>query len=98
MLPVVAGEAETKRQILIYSVLMAAVAVVPAFIGLGGIVYGAVSAVLGAYFVWLAVKLRRAGDVDASCKACKSLFGFSILYLFLLFAVLLVEHAVRAWA
>ena len=94
MLPVVSGLAETRRQILIYSVLLAVIAVTPWFIGLGGLAYLAISGLMGARFVWLAVLVYRDGDSDdrAADQRAKALFVFSIYYLFALFAVLLLEH------
>ncbi|HRD74972.1 MAG TPA: heme o synthase [Hyphomicrobiaceae bacterium] len=94
MLPVVSGAAETRRQIVIYSVLLVPLAVVPSFIGLGGLAYGVVSVGLGGWFLALALQLYRAGDCPGSLTIAKKLFGFSILYLFALFAVLLVEALV----
>ncbi|MEG6508742.1 heme o synthase [Methyloligella sp. 2.7D] len=93
MMPVVAGEAATRRQILIYSLILAPLGCVPAFIGLGGVFYLAASAVLGALFVVFAVRCWREREGDTSYRASKQLFAYSVLYLFLLFAVLLVEHA-----
>jgi protoheme IX farnesyltransferase len=93
MLPVVAGLAETRRQILIYSVLLVPIGMAPWFIGLGGLVYLATSIGLGAAFLWFAVdvyRIRSEGR-DADARA-KRLFLFSIFYLFALFAVLLGEH------
>lgn len=98
MLPVVAGPDETRRQILIYSLLLVPLAVTPAFVGLGGVVYAVSSTVLGAIFLALAFKVWWVRDGAAADKAAKALFSFSILYLFLLFAVMLVENLVRAWA
>jgi protoheme IX farnesyltransferase len=95
MLPVVAGARETRRQIVIYSALLAPLGLAPVATGLGGWVYGVVALALGGMFLALAVKLWSAGDGPQSDKAAKSLFGFSILYLFALFAVLLAEHVVR---
>jgi protoheme IX farnesyltransferase len=94
MLPVVSGLAETRRQILVYSVLLAVIAVTPWFIGLGGLAYLAISGLMGARFVWLAVLVFRDGDSDdrAADQRAKALFVFSIYYLFALFAVLLLEH------
>ncbi len=97
MLPVVAGDVETRKQILLYTVLMVSTAALPIFIGLGGASYAIISTVLGAIFLGLAIKVRgqragRAGDAVA-----KKLFLFSILYLFALFAVLLAEHSVAAF-
>jgi protoheme IX farnesyltransferase len=88
MLPVAKGEAATRRQILLYSLVLAPLALAPAFTGLGGVAYLAIAALGGAAFVVLAAKLFVGKDrADA-----KRLFGFSILYLFALFAALLVEH------
>ena len=111
MMPVVAGAASTRRQILIYSLLFAPLCLVPAFTGLGGQVYLAVAAVGGLVFLLLAWRLfrSRAGeapvardaadepkgglyDVRAGSRDARNLFAFSILYLTLLFATLLVEH------
>ncbi len=94
MLPVVAGLAETRRQILIYSVLLVPLAIAPYFVGLGGIVYLAFSIALGAGFLWLAVNVYRTTEGREADTAARQLFWFSILYLYLLFAVLLTESAV----
>ncbi len=92
MLPVVAGEKETRRQIVIYSALLVPLAVAPAAIGLGGAAYGIISTILGAILLSLALSLWRAEDEAKRIQIAKRLFGFSILYLFGLFAVLLVER------
>jgi protoheme IX farnesyltransferase len=92
MLPVVAGRAETGRQILVYSLLLVAVTLVPGFIGLGGLLYTAVTALLGLAFLALAFRVWRNDEPAAQDKAAKRLFAYSILYLFLLFSVLLVEQ------
>ena len=93
MLPVTAGLAETRRQILLYTLLLVPTALAPTFIGLGGPVYGLVSAALGLVFVALAWRLFRARSDDEADRIARRLFGFSILYLFVLFAVLGGEHA-----
>jgi protoheme IX farnesyltransferase len=99
MLPVVAGPDETRKQILIYSILLVPLAVMPAFIGLGGRVYLVASIALGAVFLalaWQVYRVREGREADATAKR---LFGFSILYLFLLFAVILGERvAARLFA
>ena len=88
MMPVVAGEAETRRQILIYAVLLAPLALVPAMIGMTSMAYGIVVAALGFNFIRLSWVLYRRPD-DA---AAKRLFAFSILYLFLLFLGLVIDR------
>jgi protoheme IX farnesyltransferase len=106
MMPLVAGPASTRRQILVYSLLFTPLCLAPAFTGLGGPTYLAVAAFGGLVFVLLAVRLARsqAGeakgqrnddgiyDVRAGAKDARNLFAFSILYLTLLFATLLGEH------
>ncbi len=94
MLPVVAGSLETRRQIVIYSAILVPLAVAPWLIGLGGLAYLATAVVLGACFLALALALWHAGDGPLATGAARRLFGFSILYLFGLFAVLLAETVV----
>ena len=89
MMPNARGVPSTKRQILAYSVILAAVGAAPFFTGLGGLFYLATAICLGAWFVWLAYGVFRSAPEDA--KPAKKLFGFSILYLFALFAALLIE-------
>ncbi|MBS7542106.1 heme o synthase [Ancylobacter oerskovii] len=91
MLPVVSGPDETRRQILLYTLLLVPLAMSPWFLGMAGLAYGVVSGVTGAMMLALAVKVYRLREGAPAIKACKQLFGFSILYLFTLFAVLLVE-------
>ncbi|NOU04580.1 MAG: protoheme IX farnesyltransferase [Hyphomicrobiaceae bacterium] len=95
MLPVVAGPDETRRQILLYSLILVPLGIAPYFIGLGGLTYAIVSTVLGAVFLWLAHKVWRTRTGREADAIAKQLFTFSILYLFLLFAVLLGEQLVK---
>jgi protoheme IX farnesyltransferase len=97
MLPVVAGPQETRRQIWLYSLALTPLAVLPAMIGLGGIAYAVASVGLGAAFLYLAWRVRKTTEGREADAAARRLFTFSILYLFLLFAVLLVEHAAARW-
>ncbi len=92
MLPVVAGAKETRRQILIYSLILLPVGISPVVFGYAGIAYGVAAAVGGAAMIALAMRLRAAPQDKAGEQAAKHLFAFSVLYLFLLFAVLLVEQ------
>ena len=92
MLPVVAGAGATRAHILIYSLILAPLGMAPAIIGLGGALYAAAAAVLGAIFVVMAFDCYRTREGGAADRAAKNLFGYSVLYLLLLFAVLLVEH------
>jgi heme o synthase len=91
MLPVVAGKAETRRRIVIYTALLVPCGLAPFGFGLAGPLYGAVAAASGAAMLVLAWRVWTERD-DPAESAAKRLFGFSILYLFVLFAVLLVER------
>jgi protoheme IX farnesyltransferase len=99
MLPVVRGVTPTRRAILAYAALLAPVALLPAFTGLGGRLYLGVSALMGAAFVGLAARLAFARQSDEAAIAARArrLFAFSIVYLFALFASLLVEHLPILW-
>jgi heme o synthase len=90
MLPNVAGDAATRQQILIYSLLLAPLGTLPFLLGEAGPIYGAASLLLGAEFLRRGIMLWRRGDAGENAAA-KSLFGYSIVYLFALFAVRLLE-------
>jgi protoheme IX farnesyltransferase len=91
MLPVVAGTAETKRQILIYCVLLVPISVLPCALGFAGAIYGATAGVSGAIMILLAMQLRKSSNAEK--RPAPRLFAFSILYLFVLFAALLADAA-----
>jgi heme o synthase len=95
MLPVVSGRLATKRQILIYSVMLIPASLLPCAIGLAGAVYGGTVASCGAIFFGLAAQLDRSGQADR--RSAHRLFVFSIAYLFVLFAALLVDHSGNTW-
>jgi protoheme IX farnesyltransferase len=96
MLPVVAGPDATRLQILLYTVVLVAIAFAPWPLGYFDAVYGVVSLLLGGGMMWLAVEVYRRREGVAANRATRRLFAFSILYLFALFATLLVEVVVRA--
>ena len=102
MLPNVAGPDATRLQILLYTVLLVTVAVAPWPLGYFDAVYGATSLVLGAGMMWFAIQVYRHRAGSAALRATRQLFKFSIVYLFMLFAVLLLEVVVaglaRAWS
>jgi protoheme IX farnesyltransferase len=96
MLPNVAGEQATKVQILLYSVILVATTFVPCFIGMSGWLYGAVAAVTGASFLYLSWRLYRSCDALSMKKIARSLFTYSLSYLFVIFLALMVDHFGRA--
>jgi len=91
MLPVVAGAAETRRQILLYSILLLPIGAAPWLAGYADAVYGAVALLAGGVMTALAWRLKVAADREGGARLARRLFAFSILYLFVLFAVLLIE-------
>ena len=91
MMPLVHGRYETKKQILLYSIVLCPLGIVPFWLGTLGAVYGATSALLGVLFIGAAWRVMR----NDSEKNCKQLFGFSIFYLFLLFFAMIVDRCVN---
>jgi len=94
MLPVVAGEVVTRRQILAYAVLLLPLSLVPWWIGGTGALYGVAAGILSLAFLILALRVglrRRSGENDPM-KPEKRLFGYSVLYLFALFAALVADR------
>ena len=91
MLPVVAGAAETRRQILLYSILLLPIGAAPWLAGYADALYGAVALLAGGVMTALAWRLKVAADGERGARLARRLFAFSILYLFVLFAVLLIE-------
>src|SRR5450755_4694902 len=98
MLPVVAGPDATRLQILLYTIVLVVVAVAPWPLGYFDAIYGIASLVLGAGMMMCAVHVYRRREKAQSLRATRRMFAYSILYLFALFAVLLLEVAGRAVA
>ncbi len=90
MLPVVAGLRETKKQILIYSLALVPLTFMPVALGMSGLVYAAAALALGLWLLRLAVAVWR----DDTVETAKPMFFFSIFYLFLIFAFLLVDRVI----
>ena len=93
MMPVVAGETSTRRQILVYAIIMAVGAIAPWPLGYTGALYGRTAVILSAVFVALSIQVgtrsTREGD---RMQPEKRLFAFSIAYLFILFGAVVVDH------
>ena len=92
MLPVVAGDVSTRRQILLYTLILVPLGAAPWLFGYTGAFYGLTAIGAGAIMIVLGCQVLR--ERPPAESASRKLFAFSILYLFLLFAVLLVE---RGW-
>ena len=99
MMPNAKGVARTRLEILIYSLLLAPAGAAPWLFGFAGIAYGVFASLAGLGMVWLAWRVYNDTEAAAVRTACGRLFGFSILYLFALFAMLIADKAVlRIWA
>ena len=92
MLPNVAGEAATRLQILLYSVVLVATTLVPPLVGFGGFVYLAAALLTGAGFLYLAIRLYRTTGGKPMRQAARALFTYSLSYLFIVFLAFLVDH------
>ena len=88
MLPVTAGPDETRRQILIYTLVMLPLTLTPWVLGIAGLFYLGAAAVLGLVFLAGAIAVWR----DRGDTAAKRLFGYSVAYLFLLFALMMIDR------
>jgi protoheme IX farnesyltransferase len=88
MLPVVAGPRETKRQMLLYTIVLWPVSLAPWFLGFAGPVYAGVAAALSLAFTGTAIRVWR----DEGDRSARRMFAFSLLYLFLIFTLLLADH------
>lgn len=90
MLPVVAGADATKRQMLLYTVLLFPIGLAPYFLGMSGMIYLIAATILGGWFLYTALVVWRNG----TDKSAKRMFAFSIFYLFAMFGALMLDHFV----
>jgi protoheme IX farnesyltransferase len=93
MLPVVAGPRETKRQMLLYTLVLWPAALAPSLLGVAGTVYGAGALMLNATFTGAAILVCR----DATDRSARRMFAVSLLYLFLIFSLLLIDRGAGVW-
>jgi heme o synthase len=96
MLPVVAGLDETRRQILLYSLVLAPVGLTPWLFGHAGAIYAVTAIIAGAFMIAFAWRVNGVREGEGAARAARGLFSYSILYLFALFAVLLIERGLSA--
>ena len=94
MMPVVAGHKSTRRQILVYAVLMLPISLAPFWLEVAGWLYGAAALLLSGLFLLLALRVAvfRGGAADMDMRPEKRLFAYSVLYLFALFAALVADR------
>jgi protoheme IX farnesyltransferase len=94
MMPNVAGDRSTRRQIFGYSIVLAISGVLPTMLGYAGAAYGIAAAALGVGFVWYAWQVLTMPAGDRAMRPAKALFGYSLLYLFAIFALYLADSVV----
>jgi len=94
MMPNVKGEAHTRLEIVVYSVLLVATSLVPVWTGLGGWVYGVIAAITGAWFLVLAVRLYPTSGVEMK-RLARQLFTYSLSYMFVIFLAFILDHSLR---
>lgn len=87
MMPVVAGEKSTKRQMLLYTLILLPLSISPALLGYTGMVYGVTAGLLGLFFIYTAIRVLR----DQTLKSARLMFGYSVFYLFALFLALMID-------
>ena len=98
MMPNVKGPDHTRLEILLYSIVLAPVGAAPWLMGFASLAYGVLSILGGALMLLCAVQVFRLRQGEAAAKAARNLFAFSILYLTLLFAEIVIEHGLPASA
>jgi len=94
MLPVISGIKTTKLNIFVYSILYSLIVILPFFLGYYGLSYLVVSSFISAYYVFLCFKLFREEENEMEMQLSKKIFGFSILHLFLIFILILIDGIV----
>ena len=94
MMPNAKGPDRTRTEILVYSILLAPIGVAPWLMGFASLVYGVVSIIGGVAMIAFAVNVYRVRSAELGDKAAMKLFGVSILYLFALFGLIVVERLI----
>ena len=94
MLPVTSGVTKTKFNIFIYALILFPVAASPFFLNFSGLIYLIVATILSGYYLFISYKLLRAKHSIVEKKLATKLFGYSILYLFMIFATVLVDKVI----
>ena len=95
MLPVVSGIDFTKKNIFAYALILFPITILPFYFNFAGLVYLVPTIILGAFYIFLTFKLLKANNKKNTEKFSKKIFAFSILYLFLIFTLLLIESFIK---
>ena len=94
MLPVTSGVKTTKLNIFVYALLLFTIVLAPFFLEYFGLIYLLFSGILGFYYVFICFRLLKANETRLEKKIAKQVFGFSIFYLFMIFASILVDRII----
>ena len=94
MLPVTSGVKTTKLNIFVYALLLFPIVLAPFFLKYFGLIYLVFSGILGFYYVFICYRLLRANETRLENKIAKQIFGFSIFYLFMIFASVLIDRII----
>ena len=94
MLPVTSGVKTTKLNIFVYALLLFPIVLAPFFLEYFGLIYLLFSGILGFYYVFICYRLLRANETKLEKKIAKQIFGFSIFYLFMIFASILIDRII----
>jgi heme o synthase len=95
MLPVVSGVDFTKKNIFAYALILFPITILPFYFNFAGLVYLIPTIILGVFYIFLTFKLLKANNKKDTGKFSKKIFAFSILYLFLIFTLLLIESFIK---
>jgi len=95
MLPVVSGVDFTKKNIFAYALILFPITILPFYFNFAGLVYLVPTIILGTFYIFLTFKLLKANNKKDMGRISKKIFAFSILYLFLIFTLLLIESFIR---
>jgi len=95
MLPVVSGVDFTKKNIFAYALILFPITILPFYFNFAGLVYLVPTIILGTFYIFLTFKLLKANNKKDMVKISKKIFTFSILYLFLIFTLLLIESFIK---
>ena len=89
MMPVIAGERNTKIQMLVYTLILLPITILPALMGIAGWGYGITALALGGFFIFTSIRVI----MDETLKSARLMFGYSVFYLFALFLALMIDKA-----
>jgi len=95
MLPVVSGVDFTKKNIFAYALMLFPITILPFYFNFAGLVYLVPTIILGLFYIFLTFKLLKTNNKKETAKLSKKIFAFSILYLFLIFTLLLIESFIK---